>query len=79
MTTYIVEGRRFTKHLHAVTYARHQAKSLGRAVDVRADIETEVTKTERKWVATMHPPGVKRDITTAIKQPLRRTARAAGE
>jgi hypothetical protein len=79
MTTYIVEGRRFQKYLHAITFARHQAKTLGRGVEVRAEVEREVVKAERKWIATMHPPGTERQIETAIKQPLRKAASAGGE
>ena len=58
MTMFIVEGRRFKKHLHAITFARHLAKLQDRAVDVKADVSTTVENVERKWLATMHPPGV---------------------
>jgi hypothetical protein len=62
MTTYIVEGRRFRKHLHAITFARHLAKIQDRAVEVIADVSTTVEKVDRKWLATMHPPGTKRSL-----------------
>jgi len=66
---FIVEGRRFKKHLHAITFARHLAKTQDRAVDVKADISTTVEKVERKWLATMHPPGVKRTLSTPLVIP----------
>ena len=73
MAKFIVEGRRFAIRNNALTYAAHQAKILERAVKVEIEVEvTQPIRVERKWIATIHAPGIK--VTTAIKQPLTRTA-----
>lgn len=75
---FIVEGRSFTSRSHALIFAKHQAKLMDRSVEVKAEIEIDQPiRVERNWIATMHPPGTK--VVTAIKQPLKRVARAAGE
>jgi len=62
MTTFIVEGRRFQKNLHAVTYARHQAKLLNREVQVLSETSATTEKRERKWMATLYPPGTRKTM-----------------
>jgi len=67
MTTFIVEGRRFQKNLHAVTYARHQAKILNREVQVISETATPLEKRERKWMATLYPPGTRKTAISVRK------------
>jgi hypothetical protein len=62
MTTFIVAGRKFTVQLHAVTFARHEAQRTDQSVDVKAEVTNPFGKTSRVWVATLHPPGLKRTL-----------------
>jgi len=58
MTEYIVEGRRFQIHLHAITFAQAQSLGMGRPVHVKSET-TVLGKTTRTWMATMYPPNTK--------------------
>jgi len=60
MTTFIVEGRKFNAFQEAVTFAQAKAAEEDRSVDIKCDMQMDVTRVERKWVARMHPPGFQR-------------------
>lgn len=66
MNTYIVEGRRFNRRLHAVTFATTLACEFGRSVDVKVEVKDFQGYTRRSWMCRMHPPGLER---TVLKRP----------
>ena len=70
---FIVEGRRFNKRLHAVTFAQGLACETGRSVDIKAEVRDSQNCVRRSWCARMHPPGVQRTLLkpAVIPQPLR--------
>lgn len=67
MSTYIVEGRRFDRRLHAVTFAQSMAFTSDRSIDVKVETTDLSGRRHRSWMCRMHPEGVKR---TLLKQPL---------
>lgn len=68
MNTYIVEGRRFDRRLHAVTFATALACEYDRSVDVKVEVEDYLGRRQRSWMCRMHPPGVQRTILKPLPQ-----------
>ena len=66
MSTYIVEGRRFNRRLHAITFATTIACEMDRSVDVKVETVGMDNRRHRSWMCRMHPPGMKR---TVLKRP----------
>ena len=64
--TFIVEGRRFNKRLHAVTFAQGLACETGRSVDIKAETRDLHGYVQRSWCARMHPPGVQRTLLKPV-------------
>jgi len=64
MSTFIVEGRRFNRRLHAVTFAQTLACEYDRSVDVKVETTDFLYRKQRSWMCRMHPIGVK---STALK------------
>ena len=63
---FIVEGRCFTKRLHAVTFATDLACEYDRSVDVKVETIDFLGRRQRSWMCRMHPPGLQR---TVLKRP----------
>lgn len=61
-TKFIVEGRRFNKRLHAVTFAQTLACEADRSVDVKVEVRDAQNCVRRSWACRMHPPGVQRTL-----------------
>ena len=59
---FIVLGRKFTKRLHAITFAQGKACELGHSVDVKVETTDMLNRRQRSWVCRMHPPNVKRTL-----------------
>jgi len=59
---FIVEGRRFNKRLHAITFAQDYACETGRSVDVKVEVRDDQNRVQRSWACRMHPPGVQRTL-----------------
>lgn len=68
---FIVEGRRFNKRLHAVTFAQTVACESGRSVDVNVEVLDGQGYTQRSWACRMHPPGAVRTLLKPIPHNLR--------
>lgn len=66
MSTYIVQGRRFNRRLHAVTFAAGLACEQGRSVDVKVEVKDFLGRYQRSWMCRMHPPG---NLRTLLKRP----------
>lgn len=62
MSTYIVEGRRFNRRLHAVTFAQTLACEYGRSIEVKVEVKDFFGRFQRSWMCRMHPEGVQRTI-----------------
>ena len=59
MADFIVQGRRFKKRLHAITFAQSLAAEQDVSVDVEVEVVDEVRHVRRSWACRMHPPGKK--------------------
>jgi hypothetical protein len=66
VNTYIVEGRRFNRRLHAVTFATSLACEFDRSVDVKVEVKDFLGRFQRSWMCRMHPPG---KVRTVLKRP----------
>ena len=64
--TFLVEGRRFTKRLHAITFAIGLASEQGRSIDVKVETVDFQNHRQRSWVCRMHPPD---KLVTILKRP----------
>jgi len=64
---FIVEGRRFSNRLHAVTFARNLAAESGRSIDAKVEVHDENNRVRRSWAFRMHPPGL---LRTLLKKPI---------
>ncbi len=62
---FIVQGRRFNKQLHAITFAHRLAAEQDESVDVYCEVGTDMM-TRRFWACRMHPPG---RVQTLMKRP----------
>lgn len=62
MSRYIVQGRRFNRRLHAVTFAQRLSFEQDITVEVFAETKDVSGKIHRNWMCRMHPPGVQRTI-----------------
>ena len=69
---FIVEGRRFSKRLHAITFALGLANEMDRSVDVKVETRDAFNRVHRSWSARMHPPNIQRTVlqTKVIPQDL---------
>ena len=68
MTEYIVQGRRFQKRLHAVTFAQSLAAEQGVSVDVDVEVIDEIRQVRRSWACRMHPPGKQVSVKFGLPQ-----------
>jgi len=59
VSAFIVQGRRFRKRLHAITFAQSLAAEQDVSVDVEVEVVDEVRHVRRSWACRMHPPGKK--------------------